>query len=226
MAKDKRQEKPPKRKTLPPADRNDVCEGNNKVKRVKRETQEVEEAPVQLPEDTIAAEEKQENKAKQKTPEAKTTEEVPAPPNDPDEEEDLSPEERRVLERKMKKIRKKEEKAHLREQGIILPKPIIIPLPSKASKIALDYLTCWAENREGWKFQKIRQTWLLQHMFDSEQVPDEKFSVMLEYIEGLRGGARETTVQKALVLVEESGQEDPDVQKRAQRARDVIQMLA
>ncbi|XP_061733219.1 uncharacterized protein C7orf50-like [Nerophis ophidion] len=187
---------------------------------------EVEEAPVQLPEDTIAVELKQENKAKQKTPKAETTEEVPVSPKDPDEEEDLSPEERRVLERKLKKIRKKEERARLREQGIILPKPKITPRPSKASKIALDYLTCWAENREEWKFQKIRQTWLFQHMFDSEQVPDEKFSLMLEYIEGLQGGARQTTVQKALVLVEESGQEDPDVQKRAQRARDVIQMLA
>lgn len=60
------------------------------------------------------------------------------------------------------------------------------------------------------------------------QIPDEKFSVLLEYLEGLRGGAKDTTVQKALVLVEESGQapEDKVVQQRAQRAREVIQLLS
>lgn len=60
------------------------------------------------------------------------------------------------------------------------------------------------------------------------QIPDEKFPVLLEYLEGLQGGARETTVQKALALVEESGKapEDESVQQRAQRAREVIQLLS
>lgn len=60
------------------------------------------------------------------------------------------------------------------------------------------------------------------------QIPDEKFPVLLQYVEGLRGGARDTTVQKALALVEESGQtpEDGTVQQRAQRAREVIQLLS
>ncbi|KAM9774041.1 uncharacterized protein C7orf50 homolog isoform X2 [Syngnathus typhle] len=142
--------------------------------------------------------------------------------SDPAKEEDLSPEERRILERKMKKIMKKKLKA----EGII-------PVKSEesgptASQQALDYLTSWAHNREAWRFQKKRQTWLLQNMFDSEQIEDEKFSLLLQYMEGLRGGSRDTTVQKALVLVQESGEapEDANVQKRAHRARDVIQMLS
>lgn len=51
---------------------------------------------------------------------------------------------------------------------------------------------------------------------------------MLQYLEGLRGGAKETTVQKALALIEESGQtpEDRSAQQRAQRAREVIQLLS
>lgn len=28
----------------------------------------------------------------------------------------------------------------------------------------------WAQNRKEWKFQKTRQTWLLQHIFNSEKV--------------------------------------------------------
>ncbi|GLD71146.1 uncharacterized protein AKAME5_002246700 [Lates japonicus] len=83
-------------------------------------------------------------------------------------EEDLSPEEKRVLERKMKKILKKEEKKRLKAEGETLKKTEASG--PTAPQQALDYLTCWAENRAEWKFQKIRQTWLLQHMFDSEKV--------------------------------------------------------
>lgn len=56
-----------------------------------------------------------------------------------DAEQDLSPEQKRVLERKMKKIRKKEEKRRLREEGQTLLKSQVTG-PS-ASKQALDYLT-------------------------------------------------------------------------------------
>lgn len=60
------------------------------------------------------------------------------------------------------------------------------------------------------------------------KIPDEKFSVLLQYLEGLCGGARDTTVQKALALVEESGKAPDDVvvQQRAHRAREVIQLLS
>lgn len=54
-------------------------------------------------------------------------------------EEDLSPEERRVLERKMKKILKKEERKRLKEQGETEPKTDAAA-PS-AAQLALDYLT-------------------------------------------------------------------------------------
>uniref|UniRef100_A0A8C6PL75 Zmp:0000000624 n=1 Tax=Nothobranchius furzeri TaxID=105023 RepID=A0A8C6PL75_NOTFU len=145
---------------------------------------------------------------------------------EPEGAQDLSPEERRVLERKMKKIRKKEEKKRLKKEGQTTLKTQDVG-PS-ASKQAQDYLTCWAENRSAWKFQKIRQTWLLQHMFDSEKVSDEKFPVLLQYLEGLCGGSKDTTVQKALSLVEESGKapDDAVVQQRAHRAREVIQLLS
>nr|XP_057917947.1 uncharacterized protein C7orf50 homolog isoform X2 [Doryrhamphus excisus] len=233
MAQDKSQQKPPqkkKKKKLPPVD-NEVSVQGNKVNRAKRKKMEVEEAPVSIPDDNIAMEEKQKNKAKkhkkqQKTQQTETTKQISVPPDDPDGNEDLSPEERRVLERKLKKMLKKEEKKRLKAEGITLPKTKKPSPGPSAAKQALDYLTCWADNRADWRFQKIRQTWLLQHMFDSEQVPDDKFSVLLQYIEGLRGGARDTTVQKALDLVQDSGQDNVDVHKRAQRAREVIQMLA
>ncbi|XP_031147235.1 uncharacterized protein C7orf50 homolog [Sander lucioperca] len=239
MAKDKFLTNPPKRKKLS-SNVSEVHEEemDTKVKK-KRKKMEVEEAPVQIPHVTITADDKKQkkktkHKKKQRTEQTQKTKqsEISNPPHRPEGthelegEEDLSPEEKRVLERKMKKILKKEEKKRLKAEGETLPKteasgPI-------APQQALDYLTCWAENRAEWKFQKTRQTWLLQHIFDSQQIPDEKFSVLLQYLEGLRGGAKDITVQKALVQVEESGQapEDTDVQQRAHRAREVIQLLS
>ncbi|KAG7335591.1 hypothetical protein KOW79_000284 [Hemibagrus wyckioides] len=146
-----------------------------------------------------------------------------------EDEEELSPEERRVLERKLKKIRKKEEKKKQKELGKSEKEEI---KSSIAQTQALEYLTCWSEKRDEWKFQKTRQVWLLQHMYDSEKVPDAHFSLLLSYLEGLRGVARETTVQKAEALVrfgvgpegEEGGA--MEAQRKTQRAREVIQILS
>lgn len=56
-----------------------------------------------------------------------------------DEEEDLTPEERRKLERKLKKERKKEEKKLMREPGISAKKAE--PTKLSGSELALAYLT-------------------------------------------------------------------------------------
>lgn len=195
-------------------------------KKKSRKSTELEQAPTVIPDAPIKL--KNEKQKKQKKKKKTESNEISDPPSRPEEsvqgEEDLTPEEKRVLERKMKKILKKEEKKRLREEGETQPKT---EGPTAAQQ-ALDYLTCWSKNRPEWKFQKTRQTWLLQHMFDSEKISDEKFSVLLEYLEGLRGAAKDTTVQKALVLVQQSGEEadDTSIQQRAQRAREVIQLLS
>ncbi|XP_062847898.1 uncharacterized protein C7orf50 homolog [Trichomycterus rosablanca] len=140
---------------------------------------------------------------------------------------ELSPEEKRVLERKLKKILKKEQKQKMEAKSKDEESKTNV-----AQTQALEYLTCWSKKRDEWKFQKTRQVWLLQHMYDNEKVPDSHFSILLEYIEGLRGVARETTVQKAEALVRfGGGQEEKedgatDAQTRTNRAREVIQMLS
>ncbi|XP_034414176.1 uncharacterized protein C7orf50 [Cyclopterus lumpus] len=242
MAKDTSLTNPGKRKKLTsnvPVHAEEMLE--TKVKK-KKKKMEVEEAPV-IPHVTITTSDRKQKKIKKK----KQTEEAPVIPHvtittsdkkqkkkktkqtethELEGEEDLSPEEKRVLERKMKKILKKEAKKRLKSEAETVEKSEVSgPI---APQQALDYLTCWAKRRTEWKFQKTRQTWLLQHMFDFAQIPDEKFSVLLQYMEGLQGGAKDTTVKKALALVEESGQapEDGDLQQRAHRAREVIQLLS
>nr|XP_015215519.1 PREDICTED: uncharacterized protein C7orf50 homolog [Lepisosteus oculatus] len=144
-----------------------------------------------------------------------------------DEEEewgDLSPEERRQLERKVKKEMKKEEKRRLKATGVTLEKPE--PSKATAAELALDYLTCWSQNRAQWRFQKTRQTWLLQHMYDSDKVPEESFAILLQYLEGLRGSARDTTVTRAEALVNERDGTESGDKERTRRAREVIQLLS
>uniref|UniRef100_A0A8D2DRN7 Chromosome 7 open reading frame 50 n=1 Tax=Sciurus vulgaris TaxID=55149 RepID=A0A8D2DRN7_SCIVU len=143
-----------------------------------------------------------------------------------DSDPELSPEERRVLERKLKKERKKEEKNRLREAGIAaVQNP---PARRSGAELALDYLCGWAQKHKNWRFQKTRQTWLLLHMYDSDKVPDEHFSTLLAYLEGLKGRARELTVQKAEALIQEldeAGTETAPLGK-AQRLRQVLQLLS
>ncbi|XP_011885118.1 PREDICTED: uncharacterized protein C7orf50 homolog isoform X2 [Cercocebus atys] len=143
----------------------------------------------------------------------------------PDTELELSPEEQRVLERKLKKERRKEERQRLREAGLAAHHP---PARRSGAELALDYLCAWAQKHKSWRFQKTRQTWLLLHMYDRDKVPDEHFSTMLAYLEGLQGRARELTVQKAEALMRELDEEDPDplLPGRVQRIRQVLQLLS
>ncbi|XP_073492914.1 protein cholesin isoform X1 [Aquarana catesbeiana] len=141
--------------------------------------------------------------------------------------EDLTPEERRVLERKLKKERKKEEKKLKKEKGLAEEKK---EEPSKPSgtDLALQYLESWSKKHE-WKFQKTRQTWLLMNMYDQEKVPDKYFHIMLDYLGGLKGSARETTIQKAEAYMKECDsdetQEEANSQRR-ERIREVLQLLS
>ncbi|XP_046945085.1 uncharacterized protein C7orf50 homolog isoform X2 [Lynx rufus] len=137
---------------------------------------------------------------------------------------ELTPEEKRVLERKLKKERRKEERKQLRKDAA----PSVPAKPSGA-QLALDYLRSWAQKHEEWKFQKTRQTWLLLHMYDDDQVPDELFSTLLAYLEGLRGRARELTVQKAEALMQKSDEArgaDTLPLGTIQRVRQVLQLLS
>ncbi|XP_032115769.1 uncharacterized protein C7orf50 homolog isoform X2 [Sapajus apella] len=145
-----------------------------------------------------------------------------------DAEPELSPEEQSVLERKLKKKRKKKERQRLREAGVVAQQP---PARRSGAELALDYLCRWAQKHENWRFQKTRQTWLLLHMYDSDKVPDEHFSTLLAYLEGLRGQARELTVQKAEALMRELDEDgvggpNPLLPGRAQRIRQVLQLLS
>lgn len=64
----------------------------------------------------------------------------------------------------------------------------------------------------------------------SPQVPDEHFSTLLDYLEGLKGSARELTVQKAEALMQELDEADTETRDtqlgKMERLRQVLQLLS
>jgi len=66
---------------------------------------------------------------------------------------------------------------------------------------ALRYLKLWYANKKGeaenWKFEKNRQTWLLQNCYCSKKVPKEDFSTLLKYMKSIQGRIKESTLQEA-----------------------------
>ncbi|XP_036913862.1 uncharacterized protein C7orf50 homolog isoform X2 [Sturnira hondurensis] len=149
--------------------------------------------------------------------------------SDPEPTQELTPEEKRVLERKLKKERRREARKRLREAGAAPAQP---PRAQRSrAQLALDYLCGWARKQEDWRFQKTRQTWLLLHMYDGDQVPEEHFPALLAYLEGLKGRARELTLQKAESLMRELDQAgadhpDPPLRAKTRRVRQVLQLLS
>jgi hypothetical protein len=55
-----------------------------------------------------------------------------------------------------------------------------------------NYLTQWKRNCDGhesvWKFNKNTQSWLIRHMYEADKLSKASFSLLLEYLNGLKGG--------------------------------------
>lgn len=90
----------------------------------------------------------------------------------------------------------------------------------------LNYLSQWKHTRDAWKFEKLKQVWLQQNMFDSAKVPEEFWDILVEYFSGCKGKARGTIVQAALKIIESEEEKTNDNNiSNVKRARDVIQNL-
>lgn len=92
---------------------------------------------------------------------------------------------------------------------------------SKDPEVAAAYLEAWAEaklqrlpkNRkrkepsggggsvQEWKFNKATQAWLIRHAYDPARVPKVTFQLLLRYLKGLQGVARERASVEADTIV-------------------------
>lgn len=96
------------------------------------------------------------------------------------------------------------------------------PAISKAKTAALDYLTVFTLDKSKWKFQKVRQIWLLQNMYFSKQMDNDQFKDLLAYLKGMSDKQRKITVQEAKNILESA---DPISDTTKKRAKKIIKLL-
>ncbi|XP_017762884.1 PREDICTED: uncharacterized protein C7orf50 homolog [Eufriesea mexicana] len=99
----------------------------------------------------------------------------------------------------------------------------------EAIKKGLNYVSKWKHARTEWKFEKLRQIWLIDNLLDETSIPDDIFPTVLEYFEGCKGMAREQLLKKGMDVirkVEENEENKNEVESIAyQRARRLLQAL-
>ncbi|KAI9486469.1 MAG: hypothetical protein EXX96DRAFT_549172 [Benjaminiella poitrasii] len=107
----------------------------------------------------------------------------------------------------MKKKRKAEDSAeeNVSEESKNPPKKAKKPKKAKtkvsedAKKDAkqeevLAYVHLFVNDRSSWKFKKVLQIWLLQHLYE---IPEKEFDNVLKYLKDLQGSAREKAKKEA-----------------------------
>lgn len=68
---------------------------------------------------------------------------------------------------------------------------------NNAKTEAVAYLMAWKKDRSNWTFKKTRQIWLLRNIYNLDNISDEHFKILLKYLMGLQGAARDRLIQEA-----------------------------
>ncbi|KAF9961494.1 hypothetical protein BGZ70_008268 [Mortierella alpina] len=85
----------------------------------------------------------------------------------------------------------------------------------------LAYLVEWKRARATWKFQKLRQVWLINNMYDDMQLPSTHWGIFLDYIHDLKGAARTAAIQEAKKIVEAPEPEEDEKENEDDKEKDV-----
>lgn len=100
---------------------------------------------------------------------------------------------------------------------------------------AISYLQLWAANRDHWKFEKLKQTWLLKNCLSLDLMDDKCFEMFVEYVGSIKGAAKKATLVEMKNVVSkfethsDSNQGDPPpttiTKEMYDRARQLLQMF-
>lgn len=131
--------------------------------------------------------------------------------------------EKKVQTKQPSKRQLKREKAAKKENEKVMSNRM------EAMKKGLNYVSKWKHARSEWKFEKLRQIWLIDNLLDETSIPDDIFPTVLEYFEGCKGMAREQLLKKGMDVirkVEENEENKDEMESIAyQRARELLQAL-
>lgn len=106
----------------------------------------------------------------------------------------------------------------------------------RADKKFLDditaYLTTWETDKDSWKFQKVKQMFIQNNVFNDAIIVDDIWHTTLSYLGSSRGKAKELLKENAQKVIEKVDGEfeknqDKELlnQKSYIRARELLQML-
>lgn len=123
---------------------------------------------------------------------------------------------------KIQKNESKRAKKRIRHMELLLNKKIKTDLNNRETN--LNYLSKWKHSRNDWKFEKRRQLWLKQNMFDVEKIPDDFWDILVEYFSNAKGNVRKNILDEALKIIEgNESEEKEDI--LFNRARSMVQCL-
>ncbi|XP_055533411.1 uncharacterized protein C7orf50 homolog [Wyeomyia smithii] len=94
------------------------------------------------------------------------------------------------------------------------------------------YLQTWNDNREKWKFQKLKQIYIQEHVFDEDLLDDSIWPLVLDYLSGMKGSGKEALSDRAKAIMKEIDRQTKDTGdsslldgSKYRRARELLQYL-
>ncbi|EZA61800.1 hypothetical protein X777_09421 [Ooceraea biroi] len=101
-----------------------------------------------------------------------------------------------------------------------------------AMQKALNYVSMWKHSRSEWKFEKLKQIWLMDNLLDNDSISDATFPIVLEYFEGCKGIAREVLLKKGMDVMRKAEEAENESNRieimestAYKRARQLLQAL-
>lgn len=73
---------------------------------------------------------------------------------------------------------------------------------SKAKQQALAYLDLFIEDKPNWKFNKLRQTWILRNLYYQNEMDHAYFKLALQYMKNMGQKAKSETIDEAKILLD------------------------
>lgn len=96
----------------------------------------------------------------------------------------------------------------------------------------VEYLNKWKSNRESWKFEKLRQISIQNHLYDEDNIDDGLWSLIIDYLSGTKGAARECIIKKSQEVINDIDSRLTETNKKQmlnlknyERAREMLQLL-
>ncbi|KAJ2997345.1 hypothetical protein HDV02_005617 [Globomyces sp. JEL0801] len=75
---------------------------------------------------------------------------------------------------------------------------------TKAKKASLYYLSQFINDKQNWKFQKVRQTWILRNLYYQHQIDNAQFKNALLYMANMGSKAKAETIEEAKLMIEQA----------------------